>query len=365
MVTTTSLSFSSAHPTNFRRLRGRHAVSALGYLRGDPDAAVTAGEFGGLAPGYVYTRQETRDILGRFPTTCIVVLMPTGTMCTWRTFYSRTRFEAFLRAYDLTLDGGLEPGSSFLIRLPENASRWLPTEKVHWTVLSNGRTFCGDDLDAFGYCGKPYVRGCDHHGELWTVHNEPDELERIRNKARGVAYSGPGTPPVLTQADSAPMRALFEALFAARRFMRDVERPFPGRGPLSKSAIAMYDQARDVANRAIDELDRRGIPVEERCAACDASDGLHASACPRPRCPGCGPHATLAGVRYPVPVEGHPLLAGVRRCTTCSIFERDTDAAAALAEARGTDYKVLCHRGGGQVYLPRDAKERASPPSGR
>lgn len=365
MTTTTSLSPSSAHPTNFRLLRGRHAIPALGYLWGDPDAGVTAAEFGGLAPGYVYTRQEKRDILGRFPTMCIIVLMPTGTMCTWHVFYSRTRFEAFLRAYDLTLDGDLAPGSSFLIRLPQDASRWLPIEKVPWTLLANGRTFCGDDLDAFGYCGKPFVRGCDHHDELWTVHNEPHELERIRNKARGVAYSGPGNPPLLTQADSAPMRALFEALFAARRFMRDVERPFPGRGPLSESAIAMYDQARDVANRAIEELDRRGIPTEERCPDCDASDGLHAGACPRPRCPDCGPHTALAGVRYPIPVEGHPRLAGIQRCTRCSLFERDTDAAAALAEARGTDYTVINLCGGGQPYLPKQAKGRAAAASGR
>ena len=364
-MTTTSTSPSSAHPTNFRLLRGRHPVSAVGYLGSDPDAGVTAANFGGLAPGYVYTRQETRDILGRLPTTCIVVLMPTTSLCTWRVFYSRTRFEAFLRAYDLTLEGNLAPGSSFLLRLPPDASRWPPVEKAPWTLFANGRTFCGDDLDAFAYCGKPFVRGCDHHDELWIVHNEPHEFERIRNKARAVAYSGPVNPPLLTQADSAPMRGLFEALFAARRFMRHVERPFPGRGPLSENALAMYDQARDVANRAIDELDRRGIPVEERCPECDATDGLHSGAFPRPKCPGCGPHASLAGVRYPIPVEGSPLLAGIQRCPTCSIFERDTDAALALAEARETDYLVLHLRSGGQVYFLRDAKGRAAPSMGR
>jgi hypothetical protein len=342
----------SAHPTNFTTRRGRFPTA----LHRDFDALETAAYPGELAPGYMYTQAEVRDIVGPLAPVCIVVLSPSSSLCRWRTFYSRRRFEAFLTAYDLTLVDDLKPGRGFLLQLPRDDSRWLPLEKVPWTVFANGLTFCGDDLDPFGYCGKPFVRGCDRHDELSVVHDAPVEFERMRNTARAVAYSGPSQPPHLGSTTSASMMGLFEALFASRRFMRHVEQPFPGRGDLSESALAMYAQARGVANRVIEELDRRGIPVEERCPQCDATDGLHTRRCPRPSCTGCGPRAPLAGIRLPATVREDATRVWVERCPTCAIFQNDEEAAAALAEAASIDYRHAILDGGGcRPYLEKSA----------
>lgn len=175
------------------------------------------------------------------------------------------------------------------------------------------------------------------------------ELHRIRTAARTHAYQGPVEDPWPRSSrgvDTLQVRTrhtscLFQVLFRARRFLREVERAHPRRWGLSQDATERYEYARKVANLIIDELDRRWVRIEEHCPDCDRTDFLHAAGCPRLAC-ACYDASTLVppGIEYPALLPHNAARLWVTRCISCGLYESDEAAAAALSEAWRTSYSL-------------------------
>lgn len=107
-----------------------------------------------LSPGarahvYMLTDQQVQDrCLGRDPGLPyrFLVSSPESAALSWTAFYDEAALRAFTDAYTLTIEGDLNPGKSFSIRLPETSGEWLPaTRRVPHGVVTDATAALDDE----------------------------------------------------------------------------------------------------------------------------------------------------------------------------------------------------------------------------